>query len=236
MVNVPIGTVPLDIPVNINNAGSYGIGLRFSGSGQGVNAVFSETAGSSPIRSASCTASDFIEFMVPPLEGDRRYNLRLSGSAARTATLLTLFSLSQGSEDQPYPLRLGDNDGRVGVEWGTLRNTDSYYQLIAGPGRYRFTIGGYPCGTSVAPVAIRGYEWDLDIREPLPVGREGDTPFDTAPAVVEQDNACSHQFELENDTQPNRLYLHLEAIGIRDSSINANRAIHQKYTIRAERL
>ena len=157
-------------------------------------------------------------------------------NVAKTATRISLFSLSQGTETQPYPLKVGDNDGRVGLEWGTSRNTDSYYQLIAGPGRYRFTIGGYPCGTTIAPVVIRGYEWDLDIREPLPEDRQGNNPFNTAPAVVADENSCSHQFELENDTHPNRLYLHLEAIGIRDTMINVNRAIHHNYTIRVERI
>lgn len=233
---IPIGTEPRDIPVNINFAGSYGVLINFDGSSQGVNAVFSNTPGGSAIRSASGTASSFIEFMVRPIAGDQRYNLRLGSNVAKEATRISLFSLSQGTEAQPYPLKVGDNDGRVGVEWGTSRDTDSYYQLIAGPGRYRFTIGGYPCGTTITPVVIRGYEWDLDIREPLPEDRQGNTPFNTAPSAVSDQNSCSHQFELENDTHPNRLYFHLEAVGIRDTMINTNRAIHHSYTIRVERI
>ena len=236
LYNVPFGPVHLDIPVSINHAGSYGVLINFNGSSQGATAVFSDTPGGSAIRSSSGSASSFIEFMVRPLAGVQRYNLRLASSLAKEATRISLFSLSQGTEAQPYPLRIGDNAGRVGIEWGTSRNTDSYYQLIAGPGRYQFTIGGYPCGTQITPVIVRGYQWEWDIREPLPEGQVTNTPFNTAATVTSDQNSCSHQFELENDTQPNRLYVHLEAIGLRDTMINTNRAIHHKYTIRVRRL
>lgn len=236
LTNIPISPEPRDIPVSVPYSGSYGFLMNLNDNGSGATARFGRAPGDNSIRSVSGSVSDFLEFMIQPIEGDRRYNLGLSSTTNKTVTSVRMFQLSQGIKKDPYPLVVGDNAGLVGIEWGTFRNTDSYYQLIAGPGRYRFTIGGYTCGTSTAPVVVRGYQWDWDIREPLPEDQAGRTPFDTASTAQPSENQCSHQIELINDTHPNRLYLHVEAIGIRDRNINANRAISEDFTIRVERL
>lgn len=236
--NLPIQSeIPLDVPVNVLHSGSYGFLTYFTDNGQNVNLFFSQQPGGTSIRSKSGTVSDFIEIMVRPLRGNDRYNLRFTSTLDKMIESVRMFRLSDGIPDDPYPLVVGENEVQVGVVWGTDKNTDSYYQLVAGPGRYRFSVSGFACGGALPPVSIRGYQWDWDIRDGLPEAQSGTTPFDnSAPVFTENDPGCFVQFELENDTHPNRLYVKVEAVGLRDSNINTNRAVSIDYTIQVDRL
>lgn len=235
---VPVqASIPKDVPVNVLYSGSYGFLAYFEGNGQNANIAFSSQPGGTALRSASGSASSFIEIMVRPITGKARYNLRFTSSVDKMIERLSMFRLSDGLPKDPYPLVVGENSVQVGVVWGTDKNTDSYYQLIAGPGRYRFNISGYRCAVfDPPPIRVKGYEWDWDVRE-LPVEQAGNNPFDNSSAIViEEATECFLQFELEADTRPNRLYVHVDATGLRDAAINSNRAISEEFKITVTRL
>lgn len=236
--NLPIQSqIPLDVPVNVLHSGSYGFLTYFTDNGQNVDLSFSQEPGGFAIRKKSGTVSNFIEIMVRPVYGNNRYNLRFQSTLDKFIKSISMFRLSDGLPDDPYPLVVGENEVQVGVVWGTDKNTNSYYQLVAGPGRYRFSVSGFACGGTQPPVSVRGYQWDWDIRESLPVAQQATNPFENSASVfTENDPGCFVQFELENDTHPNQLYVKVEAVGLRDININTNRAVSIDFTIKVERI
>src|SRR5690606_39607166 len=109
LTNIPISPELRDIPVSVPYSGSYGFLMYFNDNGSGATARFGRAPGDNSIRSVSGSVSDFLEFMIQPIEGDRRYNLGLSSTTNKTVTSVRMFQLSQGIKKDPYPLVVGED-------------------------------------------------------------------------------------------------------------------------------